>query len=265
MDPSTGIESFIVATIPVAFVLVFLILLISIIIRVLGVFGGSGNDDDDDLILIPRRAGGRTALTIGLVIFLAGPIHLGVYGAYDYFVIQPEFKREVHGHVVNAYYANTPDLMIRELQESRSGMEHLNLDPSMYSTLVPWKKTPDNRMDYQYGLIDSVISRAEAVKEDRDRQMKQGGSDQLGDVYEQKMDNLRGFLKEEGWVDDIAAKAFVIKHHPYVAWWEAWGGWTIIPWLITAGPLITIPLVRAHKGLDEVKDSKGKKPSRRGA
>lgn len=79
--------------------------------------------------------------------------------------------------------------------------------------------------------MDSVIARAEAVRQDRERQVQQGGSDELGDVYEQKMDNLRTFIKEEGWLDDIGRGAYTIQAHPYWAWWSNWGAFTALPWL----------------------------------
>ena len=174
---------------------------------------------------------------IGAVLLLSGVVHLAAWGAYGYFQVDPEYKREVHGHVLNAYYANTPDLMLSELQQARQGMVNLGLEPGQYSTLKTWHQTPDNRMDYQYSIIDSVIERVRAVKEDRERQEAAGQSDQLGDVYETKMDNLRGFLKEEGWIDDIAKGAFVIEQHPYWAWWANWGGYTS-PIFLIAGVVV---------------------------
>jgi hypothetical protein len=37
----------------------------------------------------------------------------------------------------------------------------------------------------------------------------------MGDVYEQKMDNLREFLKENGRADWIAENAWYVKYHKF--------------------------------------------------
>lgn len=161
-------------------------------------------------------------------------ITVPIVSAYNY---KPEFKREVHGHVVNAYYANTPELMISELKAAKLGMQRLGLAPTLYDDMRPWKHTPDNRMDYQYNLIDSVIKRAEAVKADRDRQVREGTSDQLGDVYETKMDNLRDFIGpnsdggSSGWIDSTSYGAFFVHKHPNVAMWYDFGLIWFLCWL----------------------------------
>ena len=134
---------------------------------------------------------------------------------------EPTFNREVHSHVENAYYANTPELMVDELELAIAGMHDLGLDEGDFCDMRPWKQVASCNMKWQYEHLESVIRRAEAVARDRDRQERQGTSDQYGDVYEEKMDNLRAFLKEDGWSDDLARNAFYVEHHPfYAAWWD---------------------------------------------
>jgi hypothetical protein len=101
--------------------------------------------------------------------------------------------------------------MISNLQKARQGMVDLGLTPETYGAFWPWDMTPDNRMDWEYAHIDQTIERAKDVAKWRDGQNSQGT--QATDVYEQKMDNLRSFLVEGGWSDDIAYSAWMVKDH----------------------------------------------------
>lgn len=134
---------------------------------------------------------------------------------------EPAFNRAVHGHMVNAYYSNTPETMIANLQKAKDGMVHLGLTPEMYSTNYPWHKTHDNRMDWEYNHLDQIIARAKDVQVWRDNASHQAGT-QANDIYEQKMDNLRAFIKEDGWSDDIAHDAWSANFHSVYWWWTSW-------------------------------------------
>jgi hypothetical protein len=118
------------------------------------------------------------------------------------------FNNKVHSYMENAYFANTPELMISNLQKCKQGMKDLGLTENMYDAYWQWDKVPHRQMAYQYQHIDSIISRANAVVQWRNENYGNESSgipsESLGDVYETKMDNLRGFLQEDGWSDWIA-------------------------------------------------------------
>ena len=134
------------------------------------------------------------------------------------------FQYKVHGHMENAYYADTPDLMIAELEKAKQGMKDLGLEEDMYGAFWPWGKTPDMRMDYQYKHIDAIIDRAWAVQEWINITYGENATttEYLGDVYEQKMKNVRKFIQDEGWSDDIAHEAYFVNYHIFyyfLPWW----------------------------------------------
>jgi hypothetical protein len=161
------------------------------------------------------------------------------------------FNLKVHSHMENAYFANTPELMITQLQECKQGMIDLGLTSDMYDAYWTWDRVPHRQMAYQYQHIDSIISRAEAVIEWRNENYGSGSSDitseSLGDVYEVKMDNLRGFLKEEGWSDWIAHGAYYANHHLLYYLGELIGTLWIVVFLV---PIILLFWYVANKSSD---------------
>ena len=162
---------------------------------------------------------------------------------------KPEYNREAHSHIENAYDANTPELMVKELESAKAGMHRLGLEAGDYCDMRPWKQVSSCDMKWQYEHIDSVIRRAQAVAADRDRQQSSGESDKYGDVFEEKMDNLRAFLKEDGWSDDLAFNAYYVEHHPFYAGFYDFFVVFLLAWvgtaIVTAGPGIAL-LVSAH-------------------
>jgi len=133
-----------------------------------------------------------------------------------------EWNYEVHSHMLNAYYANSPELMITELSACENGMRDLGLTPDLFGAWLPWEKTPDIRMDYQYNHLDAIINRTKAVIEWRNLTYTTNGSapETLGDVYNEKMDNLRGFLVEDGWSDWISYQAFFVNEYLWLVIWD---------------------------------------------
>jgi hypothetical protein len=130
-----------------------------------------------------------------------------------------EFQNKVHSHMENAYYANSPELMKTQLQECVQGMRELKLTPDMYGAFMPWDRIPSKQMQYQYQHIDSIIQRVDYVIEWRDSMYNNTTGiqpEQLGDVYNQKMDNLRSFIKAEGWSDWIAHDAYYTNHYMWL-------------------------------------------------
>lgn len=126
-----------------------------------------------------------------------------------------DFQREVHGHMENAYFADSPELMIAELHAAESGMRNLRLTPELYGAILPWGKTPDVQMDYQYRHIDAIIQRAEQARPYCDPGNVTATGAQLSDVCGQKLSAIRQFIKGMGyWSDDIAKDAFFANFHP---------------------------------------------------
>lgn len=138
----------------------------------------------------------RASFLFALAFLLALVAAIAFY-AYGAVVVDFAYQREVGGHIRNAYEVNTPEAMIDELNRSVAGMHRLGLTDAMYSRYFPWERTPDRSMAFQYEFLDQLINRTEAVI--LWRTLAYNGNttpETLGDVYEQKMDNLRSFMTE---------------------------------------------------------------------
>ena len=159
-----------------------------------------------------KKRKGIFLIILGLVIII---VPLALESSYR--MVGPEyvFQNTVHSHMVNAYYSNTPELMIDQLEQVVSGFKGFGLDETMYGAWLPWELTPDRSMHYQYQHLESILERAHAVQKWRNDTygMNTTGSETLGDVYEAKMDNLRFFLTEGGWSDWIGYRAFMIHYY----------------------------------------------------
>jgi hypothetical protein len=89
-------------------------------------------------------------------------------------------------------------------------------------------------MEFQLSHIDSIIERIQAVQDWKDKSYgKDGQAEAMGDVYEQKMTNLRKFIKEDldgtaSRSDWIAEDAWYVKTHPIIYLWVIW----LIIWII---------------------------------
>lgn len=181
---------------------------------------------------------GRVGITIAALIVLFG-IVLGItLGARSAFVIEPEINDKFHSHMRNAYYSNTPELMIQELTAAKEGMLNAGLTPDMYSDMRPWKQTPNHQMKWQYEHIDSIIRRAQEVQAWARSNSGSASGQQMTDVYETKMDNLRAFIKEDGWSDGIAHEAYYANFYPKTEYWSDFSGvnaLVIVPILILSG------------------------------
>ena len=128
-----------------------------------------------------------------------------------------DFQEAVHGHVLNAESSPTPELVIENLLLARTGMVDLGLTPDMYGRLMPWKQTPDWRMDYQYARIDAVIERCDEVIAWRDNQDLTSG--QIADVYKEKMDAIKELIDDGGLsgdIDYLAYRAYMIEKHKFL-------------------------------------------------
>ncbi len=131
------------------------------------------------------------------LLFVAALVPSILFSTYGSTVVDFNYDREVGGHVLNAYEVNTPEAMIAELNLTVSGMRRLGLTEGMYSAFFPWERTPDRSMGFQYQFLDQLINRTEAVILWRTLAYSGNSTPEtLGDVYEQKMDNLRSFMTE---------------------------------------------------------------------
>jgi hypothetical protein len=140
----------------------------------------------------PRRGSTKYGL-----LFVAALVPSILFSAYGSTVVNFNYDRDVGGHVVNAYEVNTPEAMIAELNLTVAGMRRLGLTEGMYSAFFPWERTPDRSMGFQYQFLDQLINRTEAVILWRTLAYNGNSTPEtLGDVYEQKMDNLRTFMTE---------------------------------------------------------------------
>jgi hypothetical protein len=179
---------------------------------------------------------GHIWILLGLLILvlpavlISGFQSVGPYYKWNY---------EVHSHMSNAYYANSPELMILQLTLCEEGMRNLGLSPDMYGAWLPWEKTPDVRMDFQYSHIDAILNRTKSVIEWRNQTYTKNGSapETLGDVYNEKMDNLRGFLVEDGWSDWISYRAYFVNEYLWLVLWN-----DIVCWFVYLFGIIIILL-----------------------
>jgi uncharacterized membrane protein len=77
----------------------------------------------------------------GLVWILVGLVILILPAALlsGYQTIGPNYQwnYEVHSHILNAYYANSPELMISELNSCEEGMRNLGLTAELYGAWLP--------------------------------------------------------------------------------------------------------------------------------
>ena len=159
---------------------------------------------------------GRVIRLLLVIAAIGGFILWGSFVSYEY-------DKAVGSHINNAYEMNTPERMITELKEAKAGMVELGLTEDMSSALI-FKKS-DNSMKFQYEFIDSIISRAESVRAWYNKTYSENGtSESLGDVYEQKMDNIREFIMENGRSDWIANDAWMLNKNILF--------WGIVPWAI---------------------------------
>jgi len=149
------------------------------------------------------------------------------------FLIHKEYESKIGGYIENAYEVNTPDKFVSNLKSAKQGMINEGLNESDYGDLI--FKRPDNSMKFQYEFLDSMVKRGESVEQwyNLTYSNKTTTTEQLGDVYEQKMYNLREFLIENGRADWIAEQTWLIKHYPIKAYINLIS-WILIPAAIIA-------------------------------
>jgi len=144
-----------------------------------------------------------TVISIVVIIYA-----FGVWVDYDY-------ERRIGAFMNNAVDMNTPGRMLEQLDKAEAGMRAEGLVETDYGALI--FKKEDNSMRFQYQHIDSIRERINAVQTwlDQNYNNNTGTTETLGDVYEEKMTNLRNFIKEDVRSDWIAKRAWTIKHYPW--------------------------------------------------
>ena len=134
--------------------------------------------------------------------------------AFSHYYVGYQYERDIGSHMDNAKDMNTPSRMLEELNLAKQGMRNAGLNDNMYGAWI--FKKPDNSMAFQYEHLDSIIERVKAVEEWRQKTYGKdsaGMTENLGDVYEAKMTNLRQFIMETTRSDWIARDTWYIKNH----------------------------------------------------
>lgn len=153
------------------------------------------------------RLGRALLLLIAFFLFLGWGALL-IYGAIGPGYI---YENTVHSHMENAYYAADPTTMKNELLLAVDGMKTLGLTKDKYGAFLPWNKVPKHSMEWQYKHMDSLIIRCDEFI-NWERSLNTTSTAQVKDVYTEKLDNMRRFLQEDGWSDDIAENAFWLNN-----------------------------------------------------
>ena len=140
---------------------------------------------------------------------------LSFVGCFAYLVVTEnyEYNSAVRSHMENAYYSADPDTMRSELVLAIEGMRSLGLTDEMYSKWLPWEKVPQNQMAWQYKHMDSILTRVDEFKAWELSQAGSSSSQQMQDVYTQKLDNVRSFILNGGWSDDVAQGAYSVNYY----------------------------------------------------
>lgn len=148
-------------------------------------------------------------LTFVLVVFLI------VFGIYHYYT-NYTYEREIGAYFDNARDCITPECILEQLQDGKQAIINAGLNENDYGAFI--FKKPDNSMKFQYTHLNSIIERAEAVKQWKEQvYSNQSSGETMKDVYNEKMDNLRNYIHAEGYRSDwIAEDTWFIKYHIFL-------------------------------------------------
>jgi len=152
---------------------------------------------------------------------------------FDYF-IDYNYEKQIGSYMENAKNTITPEAFKEQLILFKQATKDAGLTEQDYGAL--WFKKPDNSMVFQYQHIDSIIGRADAMIQWQQASYNNSNTNTIysspeafRDVYNEKMNNLRTYLNEEGRSDWIAQDAWYVKYHPI---------WYCISWILLFGLLI---------------------------
>jgi hypothetical protein len=158
-------------------------------------------------------------IVLGILLIFVSVVAFIALGFSQYYV-HYQYEKVIGSYMDNAKDMNTPDKMLEQLNLARAGMLNEGLTEDMYGAWIFTK--PDNSMKFQYEHLDSIIERVKAVQEWKDKTYGNSSNSQtesLGDVYEQKMDNLREFIMEDTRSDWIAKDAWYVHKHFFYYFW----------------------------------------------
>jgi len=128
-----------------------------------------------------------------------------------------QYEDAIDGHLENARVAPTPELMRQEVIFALDGTYELDLEDDDYGAWLPWFKTEQVRVGYQREFLLNTTERLDHLIEWRDN--SNGTEQEMKDVYNQKLENIRAYLyieHEEGEPKDILQDAWFAKEHPFV-------------------------------------------------
>ena len=150
-------------------------------------------------------------LILGIIFtfILVGFIVYNIYVNYEY-------ERDVGAYFDNARDCITPDCILEQLNSGKQAIINNGLNENDYGAV--WFKKPDNSMKFQYTHLNSIIERAQAVKDWKYKVYTEGNqAETFKDVYNEKMDNLRNYIHAEGYRSDwIAKHTWYIKNHIFM-------------------------------------------------
>jgi len=175
----------------------------------------------------------KKIIGIGLILLsIATAIGIGSYSNY----LNYQYELVIGSYIDNAYDMNTPSRMLEQLQNAKQGMINEGLTNSDYGAI--FFKKPDNSMRFQYEHIEGIIERVNAVVLWQEQMEQTNSVETMNDVYEQKMDNLRAFIYEDGYRSDwIAENAWFAKYHTvYVLC--SWMVWILALLFMVAGIIV---------------------------
>ena len=163
-----------------------------------------------------------------LVISILGMTILGICAGVTHY----QYERDIGSFMDNAYDMNTPEGMLEQLSGATNAMHKVGLNKDDYGAWI--FKKPSNSMKFQYSHIEAIIDRAKAVYQWKITTYGKGGqTENLGDVYNTKMDNLRHYIMKDQRSDWIANDTWYVKYHFFFYFP------VIFMWIILGGMLIT--------------------------
>jgi len=178
------------------------------------------------LAILAFRAVWTRRILIGLIVGLV--ILTAISFITDWTGPSYKFNKAVHSHMDNAYYSADPHTMKTEIELAVDGMQSLGLTPDMNGKFFTWEQTSDWSMAWQYTHIESVQIRLnEFIDWWNAQDTTSTGSQQFQDVFTQKLNNVRSFIKTDGgWSDMIAEQAFYL--HSYIYYPVIWPAISIV-------------------------------------
>jgi hypothetical protein len=155
------------------------------------------------------------------VLMLLGIIGLIGYAAF----VNYQYEAKIGSYFDNARDSITPEAILVQLEAGKQAMVDEKLTEDLYGAWI--FKKPDNSMKFQYQHLEGIIERAKAVEEWKTATYSGNATttENFGDVYNEKMDNLRMYIHgEEERSDWIAKDAWMLKNHFFVEVWSFWIG-----------------------------------------